>query len=78
MFSSNLIKGFAIIAVSLFLIGCGGATKTSGGSARSTAPTQEQIEKLNGAQTSAEAAEKAYYDTKLERIELERQLEEQQ
>jgi len=72
----NFIKVLVVVTAFLFLVGCGGgAAKTSGGSGKSTAPTAEQAERLNNAQDAAESAEKAYYDKKLERIELEQKLE---
>jgi len=78
MFSTNLIKGLLLAFAVLFLTACGGGAKTGGGAGRSTAPSEEQMHRLNEARASSEAAERNLHEKRLERIELERQLEERQ
>jgi hypothetical protein len=70
------IKVLAVLSVFMFLGGCGGAGSGSGGG-RSTAPSETQLKRLNETKTSAEDAERIYYEKKLERIELERMAEDQ-
>ncbi|MDR0304406.1 MAG: hypothetical protein LBH98_06535 [Chitinispirillales bacterium] len=76
MFSlKSSLKALVLLSVSMFFVGCGGtnAGKSAGG--RSTAPSEAQTQKLNETKASAEEAENAYYEKKLERIELEKQME---
>jgi len=77
MFSANLAKGLTVAVILLLLVGCGGKAKKGGGGGRSTAPSEEQLIRLEDARTAAETAENAYFQRRLERIELERQLEDQ-
>lgn len=79
MFSAKLIKGLALAMVLLFMVGCGGkAAKGGAAGGRATGPTEEQRVRLDDAKASAEASEAALYEKRLERIELERQLEDRQ
>jgi len=74
--SKFLLRALAILAACVFLIGCGGGGGGgAGGGGRSTAPTVDQTRRLSENKASAEAAEDAYYQKKLERIQLEKQLE---
>ena len=66
----SLFKVLAVFSIFTLLIGCGKAGTTS-----STAPSESQLQRLEQTRTAAEEAESAYYKKKLERIELERQLE---
>ncbi|MCL2845455.1 MAG: hypothetical protein FWE23_08405 [Chitinivibrionia bacterium] len=67
----RLIKCLAISALFLSLTACG-AGRTAGAS---TAPTEEQRIRIAESQAQAEQAERSLFDTKLERIRLEEQLE---
>jgi hypothetical protein len=67
-------KGLIISALILFLVGCGGAGGGGGKGGRS-GPTEQETARLNEGKAATEAAEKAYYEKKLERIQLEQQLE---
>jgi hypothetical protein len=73
--SKSLLKTLAALLICTFLFGCGGGGKSTGGGGRSTAPTADQMRRLNENKSAAEAAEDAYYQKKLERIQLEKQLE---
>jgi len=72
--SKSLLKALSALSICVFLVGCGGGGG-GGSNGRSTAPTVDQTRKLNENKAAAEAAEDAYYQKKLERIQLEKQLE---
>jgi len=71
----KLIKCLAIVAVFLSLTACGGGGARAGAS---TAPTEDQLRRIEESRSAAEAAERALFETKLERIRLEEQLEEKE
>ena len=77
--SKSLLKALTVLSICAFLVGCGGGGGgggiSGGGGGRSTAPTVDQTRRLNENKTAAESAEDAYYQKKLERIQLEKQLE---
>jgi hypothetical protein len=68
-----LTRILMILTAALFLTACKG-----GGAGRSTAPTEEQMMRLNEGKAAAEAAERAYHEKRLERIQLEQQLEDRE
>jgi len=75
--SKSFLKASAVLSICAFLVGCGGGSGggIGGGGGRSTAPTVDQTRRLNENKAAAESAEDAYYQKKLERIQLEKQLE---
>jgi len=75
--SKSLFKALTVLSICAFLVGCGGGGGggIGGGGGRSTAPTVDQTRRLNENKVAAESAEDAYYQKKLERIQLEKQLE---
>lgn len=75
LFLKSSLKVLPVLSVFMFLVGCGGKTSAGSAGGSSTAPSESQIQRLNETKKSAEEAENAYYEKKLERIELERQAE---
>jgi hypothetical protein len=71
---ANLTKVLVLFTL-VFLTACGGGGGGGGKAGRSTGPSEAEIMRLNDGKTAAESAEKAYYEKKLERIQLEQQLE---
>jgi hypothetical protein len=71
----SLIKVSEAVLLFLFLTACGGKAGKSTSPGGRSAVSAEQIQRLDNTRVAAEEAENAYYEKKLERIELERQLE---
>ncbi|MCL1946937.1 MAG: hypothetical protein FWF51_07305 [Chitinivibrionia bacterium] len=74
---TKLLNGLIISALALLFVACGGGGGGGGGGKR-TGPSEQEKARLTESRSSAEAAEKAYYEKKLERIQLEQQLEDKE
>jgi hypothetical protein len=72
---TKLLNGLIISALALLFVACGGG---GGGGGKRTGPSEQEKARLTESRSSAEAAEKAYYEKKLERIQLEQQLEDKE
>ena len=70
---TGLIKFLLLSALVFTLTACGGANR--GGAAFSTAPTEDQMMRIEASQLATEAAENALFEAQMERINLEEQID---